>query len=102
MEIATQNQTQLISALPPSIELELNLAAASEWNLTQAVNRGGSSPTARQLLQAERERLKRLLVPATRPEIMAGLGRLILHYPQTNMGENQLRVLFEDYLDDLS
>ena len=104
MEIAirNRNQTQLVSALAPSIERELDLAKASEWNLKQAVQILGMNQSARQALQMERERLRSLLIPATRAEVMTCLGKLILHYPQTNMEENQLRLLFEDYLDDLA
>jgi hypothetical protein len=103
MEITTQNPSNqpLKSALPPSIELELDLANASPWNLKQAVEKLTSNQSVKQALKAECERLKWLLRPTTRQEIMTSLGKLILHYPQTNMGENQLRLLFEDYLDDL-
>jgi hypothetical protein len=102
MEIAIRNQLPSKSDLPPSIEQELSLAKASEWNLTQAVEKLGSSQSSRQALQAEAARIRRLLRAAAREEIMTCLGKLILHCPQANMGENQLRLLFEDYLDDLS
>jgi hypothetical protein len=55
----------------------------------------------RGVLLAEAARCAELLKPARRDEVMALLGKLILHYPQMNMGDNQLQVLFEDYLDDL-
>jgi hypothetical protein len=65
------------------------------------VERFSCNQQAREALSAEAARCADLLKPSRRDEVMALLGKLILHFPQTNMGDNQLLVLFEDYLNDL-
>lgn len=60
------------------------------------------TPDEKKVLMMEYQRLQADLVPATAEEIMTALGKLVIHYPQMNMGDNQLKSLYEDYLDDLA
>lgn len=60
------------------------------------------SPSLRQQLLNEIRRLDSLLIPAHRNEIKSCIARLILHYPMTNMSEDEKTILLEDYIEDLA
>lgn len=46
-------------------------------------------------------RLKARLSPATEPEIMADLGKLLLHCPHRNLSQHEAKLLYADYIDEL-
>lgn len=54
------------------------------------------------LLLTAVNQLQRALKPATPREILYSLARLRLHYANHTMGEDELAVLLEDYMSDLS
>lgn len=89
------------SLLPPSMQQEIELSSAGDWNLEQAKERL-APPECQALLRTEMARLESLLSPAKPQEIMICLGRLMLHYPMANMSEHEKTMLLEDYIDDLS
>jgi len=60
------------------------------------------SKSYRQLLEQEIERLRQQLTPCTPEEIIASLGKLLLHFPMTNMSTHEKTLLLEDYIEDLS
>lgn len=98
--IKTQNKIQSASALAPSLELELAAVQnGGAWNLREAQAR--LTEPVRDALTKERDRLAWLLYRAHPDEIKVFLGKLVLHFPQTNMDDGHLSMLYEDYIQDL-
>lgn len=54
------------------------------------------------LLLTAANQIQRALKPATPREILYSLARLRLHYANNTMGEDELAILLEDYMSDLS
>lgn len=95
------SQAPSASVLMPSLEREIALASRTAWNREQAAQNLAKNPEAVDKLRQEHQRLTWLLYPAHPNEIMAYLGKLVLHFPQTNMEDRHLSMLYEDYIDDL-
>jgi N6-adenosine-specific RNA methylase IME4 len=103
---AKQSSTAVIAAkpekaLPPSMLREIELAQAGEWNLSRFAELVSTSETAQQQLREELIRLDFLMRPATEDEIAVCLGKLILHFPMTNMSEHEKTLLLGDYIAEL-
>lgn len=88
-------------ALPPSIEREIEMARAGQWNLTKFAELVSTSDTLQKQIREELERLDYWMRPATKNEIKTSLAKLILHFPMTSMTEHEKTLLLEDYIAEL-
>jgi hypothetical protein len=94
-------QAKLQTALPLSTQREIDMAQTTEWNLTRFAEMISTSDILRGQLQEELDRLDYRMRPATHDEIKVCLGKIILHFPMTNMTQHEKTLLLEDYIAEL-
>jgi len=99
-EITVQAKPQTV--LPLSMEREIGCAQSGKIGMENLAAIIRQSKSYRQLLEQEIERLRQQLTPCTPEEIIASLGKLLLHFPMTNMSTHEKTLLLEDYIEDLS